>query len=91
MTNEKLHELVIQYKQYKALVDEAQEMVDTIADELKAILTAQDTEEMTVDVFKVRYKSVTSTRLDTTTLKKELPEIAERYSKQTTSKRFSVA
>ena len=45
-------------------------------------MTARDTEEMIVDIFKVRYTTVTSSRIDTTAIKKELPEIAERYTKR---------
>ena len=37
---------------------------------------------------KATYKPVTSCRIDTTALKKDLPEVAARYTKSTTSRRF---
>ena len=37
------------------------------------------------------WKNVTSNRLDSTALKKELPDIAARFMKQTTTRRFCVA
>jgi predicted phage-related endonuclease len=91
MSNQELQAKIREYKEYKALADETQATIDSIADELKAHMNANDLDEMRVDIFKVSYKAVTSNRVDTTTLKKELPEIAERYTKTTTSKRFSVA
>ena len=50
-----------------------------------------DTEELTAGAFKVTWKPVTSARLDSAALKKALPEIAERFTKTTTSRRFMVA
>lgn len=41
--------------------------------------------------WKVTWKPVTSNRMDTTALKKALPEIAERFMKSVTSRRFCVA
>jgi predicted phage-related endonuclease len=41
--------------------------------------------------WKATYKTVTSSRVDTSALKKELPEIAQRFSKTTTTRRFCVA
>jgi len=39
----------------------------------------------------VRYKTVKSSRIDTTALKKAMPELAARFTKETESRRFSVA
>ena len=41
--------------------------------------------------WKVTWKPVTSNRLDSTALKKELPDIAARFMKQTTARRFVLA
>jgi len=91
MTNTELQAKVHEYKQWKKEADEAAAIAESIADELKSYMTAQDTEEITVDVFKVRYKSVTSNRFDTNAFKVTHSELYSQYSKQTTSKRFSVA
>ena len=58
-------------------------------DELKAFMG--DTEEVSTDEYKLTYKTITSSRLDTTALKKELPEIATRFTKTTASRRFCIA
>ena len=63
----------------------------SIEDGVKAELNARAVDTLIVDEYKVTWKEVTSTRIDTTAIKKALPEIAERFSKTTTAKRFCIA
>lgn len=65
--------------------------VDGLKDQLKQIMQEQNTDTITGSEHKVTYKAVTSSRVDTTALKKELPEIASRYTKTTTTRRFTFA
>ena len=51
----------------------------------------RNTEEMMVDVFKIRYKTVKSNRFDTTAFKSTHKELYNQYIKQTESRRFTVA
>ncbi len=78
-------------KELEALISEAQADAEAIKDELKAELTRLDTEEMDVDVFKIRYKTVKSSRFDTTAFKSTHKELYEQYVKQTESRRFTVS
>ena len=57
-------------------------------DAIKAIMGEDET--LTAGAFKVSWKAVTSSRLDSTALKKAMPEIAARFMKQTTTRRFSI-
>lgn len=41
--------------------------------------------------WKVTYKAVTSSRLDTTALKKALPDLTAQFTKTTTARRFCIA
>lgn len=82
---------VRELKELKAMAEELAAEISTIEDLLKAEMVERGTEEITVDVFKVRYTTVTSNRIDTTAIKKEMPEIAAKYTKQSITKRFSVA
>lgn len=91
MDKKELISKVRELKELRQMADELAGEITSIEDELKAEMTAQGTEEMTVDVFKVRWTTVKSSRLDTTALKKELPEIAERYTKTTESRRFTIS
>lgn len=47
--------------------------------------------KITAVAYKITWKAVTSSRLDSTALKKELPEVAARFLKTSTVRRFTVA
>lgn len=78
-------------KELCALIEEAQAEAEAIKDEIKAFMTATGKEEMTVDVFKVRYKTVKSSRFDSAAFKKTHGDLYAQYTKQTETHRFSVA
>ena len=63
--------------------------VDSLKDQLKQIMQEQNTDTLTGTEHKATYKAVTSSRIDTTALKRELPEVATRYSKEINTKRFT--
>lgn len=78
-------------KELETLIAEAQAELDGIKDELKAEMTNRNTEELDVDVFKIRYKTVKSNRFDTTAFKSTHKDLYDQYTKQTESRRFTVA
>lgn len=80
-----------QLKELEALIKEAQQEAETIKDQLKAEMQQRNAEEMTVDVYTVRYKTVTSRRLDSKKLKADHADLYSAYTTETTSCRFSVA
>lgn len=73
----------------QALIDEATQEAEALKDQIKSAMG--DREELRAGEYKITWKPVTSTRVDTAALKKELPEIAARFTKTTTSRRFCVA
>lgn len=80
----KVHELM----ELKRMKEELDSEIVQIEDEIKAVM---GNEEMLVaGAYKVSWKPVTSSRLDSTALKKSLPDIAERFMKSTTTRRFCV-
>lgn len=89
MESKELTAKVRELKELQALIDEAEAEAEAIKDELIAHMTAQGTEEMTVDVFKVRYQTVTQSRFDTTTFKAKYADLYDQYTKQTATRRFS--
>ena len=58
---------------------------------IKAHMTAIDADTLTGADYKITWKTVTSSRFDSTAFKKAMPELAERFTKSTTSRRFTVA
>jgi len=83
----KLNEL----SELRRMADELNAEIEAIQDEIKAHMTAEETDTLTAGAFKVTWKAVTSTRIDTAALRKDLPEIWQEYGKTSTTKRFSVA
>lgn len=82
---------VRELKELKAMADELAAEITTLEDEIKAEMTARNTDEMTVDVFKIRWTRVTSTRFDSTSFKRAMPELYGKFTKTTESRRFSIA
>ena len=76
-------------RQLQALIEEAQAESETIKDALKAAMG--DSESIQAGEYKITWKAVTSSRIDTTALRKVLPDVAERFTRETTTRRFSVA
>ena len=91
MTNQEMLKKVRELKELKAMADELSAEITAIEDTIKAEMNAQGVDEMTVDVFKVRYKTVISSRFDSKSFKVTHSELYDQYTKQTESKRFSIA
>ena len=62
---------------------------EAIKDALKAAMG--DSESIQAGEYKITWKAVTSSRIDTTALRKALPDVAERFTRDTTTRRFCVA
>lgn len=90
MSNEIITAKINELKELEEMAAELKTEIESIKDELKAVLVEQDVEELVVGSNIIRYTTVLTQRFDTTQLKKKLPEIYTAYLKQTTSKRFSI-
>lgn len=86
-----LDNIMAELAQYIRMQEEAAAMVESLKDQLKERMTAAGVESLAGSEHKATYKAVTSSRVDTTSLKKDLPEIAARYTKTTTARRFTFA
>lgn len=78
-------------KELEALIDEAKTEAESLRDEIKQEMLNRDTEELEAGQYIVRWTSVLSQRFDTTAFKKVMPDIYKAYTKQVSSKRFSIA
>ena len=76
-------------RQIQALIEEAQAEAEAIKDAIKAVMG--DSDSIQAGEYRITWKAVTSSRIDTTALKKAMPDVAERFTKETTSRRFCVA
>lgn len=76
-------------QELKRMRKELEAEITGLEDAIKAAMGNE--EQVTAGAFKITWKAVTSNRLDSSALKKELPDVAARYMKQTTVRRFVVA
>ena len=67
-------------RELKRMQEELAAELDALVDEVKRYMDAKGT-----------YKAVTSARFDSTAFKKAMPDLAEAFTKTTTSKRFCIA
>lgn len=78
-------------KEWEALADEAKATADTLRDEIKAEMLHRGTEELTCGAYIVRWTSVLSSRFDTVAFKKVMPDVYKAYTKQVSSRRFTIS
>ena len=89
MSTNELEKKLKELRQIMALIEEAQAEAETIKDEIKA--TMGDQEELRAGEYKITWKAVTTSRLDTAALRKAMPDVAAAFTTQSTTRRFIVA
>lgn len=78
-------------KEWETILEEAKAEVESIKDTIKKEMDSRGVEELEAGQFIARFTTVVSNRLDTTALKRENAALYQRYLKQSTSRRFSIA
>ena len=91
MSQNEMIKKIEQLREWEALLEEAQNEVETLRDSIKAQMLEEGTEEMQIGTYIVRWTSVLSNRFDSTAFKKEYADLYKTYTKQVASKRFSIA
>lgn len=91
MSINELESKIESLKEWESLADEAAKEIEALKDALKAELAARETEELQAGKYIVRWTSVLTQRFDSTSFKKELPELYGRFIKQTASRRFTIS
>ena len=76
-------------RQLQALIEEAQAEAEAIKDAIKAAMG--DSESVQAGEYRITWKAVTSSRIDTSALRKALPDVAERFTKETVTRRFVIS
>lgn len=91
MSVNEMESKIAEMQELDKLAQEAKEAADAIRDEIKAVMLKDETSEMTVGRFIVRWTEVLSNRFDTTGFKKVMPDVYKAYTKQIKSRRFTVS
>lgn len=91
MSATEINAKVKELRELRRMADELAAEIEAVQDSIKSQMDAQGVDTLAGTDWKVTWKPVTSARLDSSALKKELPEIAARFIKQTTTRRFVLA
>lgn len=85
--NSKINEL----RELRRMAEELAAEIDSIQDTIKAHMDDEGVDTISGTDWRVTYKAVTSSRIDTGALKKALPDLAQQFTRTTTARRFSLA
>ena len=91
MTTEEIIAKVQELEEWEAIAAEANAQVDSLKDELKRELDSRGVEELEAGTHIIRWTSILSNRFDSTAFKKEHGEMYKLYTKQISSRRFTVS
>ena len=78
-------------KELEAPIEDAKAEAEALRDEIKTEMLNRNTEEMEAGQYIVRWTPVLSQRFDSTAFKKVMPDIYKSFTKQVSSRRFSIA
>ena len=84
-----IQETMKELAQYIRMQDEISQTIEGLKDQIKAYMKENSLETLASDEHKATYKTVSSSRIDTTAFKKAFPSMAEQFTKTTTSQRFT--
>ena len=84
-----IQETMKELAQYLRMQEEISEIVEGLKDQIKAYMQQNQLETLASDEHKATYKTVSSSRIDTTAFKKAFPSMAEQFTRTTTSTRFT--
>lgn len=83
-----LDEIMKEVAEYTRMAEEIGATLDSLKDTLKKYMEENGLDSIAGNEHKASYKAVTSSRIDTTALKRDMPEIAAKYTKTTETRRF---
>ncbi|MCM1220259.1 MAG: hypothetical protein NC548_37795 [Lachnospiraceae bacterium] len=83
-----LDAIIQELRELERLQEDLEAEIEAKKDLIKQEMTEQGVDELKGSSWKVTWREVASSRVDTTRLKKELPDVAKAYMTQSTSRRF---
>ena len=91
MSQNEIITTVEELQELRRMQEDLEAEISALQDRIKAHMDASGVDQMTAGAFKVSWKEVKSSRVDTAALKKALPELAQQFTRTTTTRRFTVA
>lgn len=88
MSTPEIISTVSELQELVRMSEELNSEIEALRDKIKTVMG--DSELLIAGPYKVTYKTITSSRLDTSALKKALPDVAAQYTRTSTTRRFEV-
>ena len=89
MSTQEIEKKCRKLRELQAHIEEVQAEAERLRAEIQFLLG--DTEFIQVGAYKITWKPVRSMRLDVSALKKALPDVAQAFTRESTTRRFCIA
>ncbi len=90
MTRAEIINTIEALNEWENIIEEAKAEAEALRDIIKAEMLEQDIEELEAGAYIVRWTSVLTNRFDTTAFKKTHSDMYKEYTKQISSRRFTI-
>jgi len=90
MSTQELITIAPDLKELRLMTEQLDAEISVLEAAIKSYMEEHDLDTLITTDVKITWKAITSTRIDTTALKKEFPEVAAMCTRQSTSRRFCV-
>lgn len=91
MSTIEISTIIEKLKEWEAIQAEAAAEVEALKDTIKAEMNNRGVEELEAGQYIARFTTVLSSRFDSTAFKKMFPQEYKDFTKQVTSRRFSIS
>ena len=91
MTKKEIIAQIELMNEWERVIEEAKAEFEAIKDSIKAEMADRDLDELEAGSYIVRYKTVATSRFDSTSFKKTYEDLYKAFLKQSTSRRFSIS
>lgn len=90
MSSVELNSIAHDLLSVRSMIAELEAEKEALTDKLKAVMIERETEVLTGDGWKASWKNVSSTKLDSKALKAAMPDVVAKFTKTTTTPRFTI-
>ena len=91
MSSAEMEGKIKELRELRRMADEIAAEIETLQDSIKSEMSARNTDTLTGAGWKVTWKTITSKRFDSAAFKKTHSELYDQYTKESTSRRFTLA
>lgn len=88
---ENIESKVMELLELRRMADELSGEIAAVQGEIMAHMTIAGVDEVSTDHYKITWKVVRTSRIDTAALKRSMPDVAQAFTRQHETRRFTVS